>query len=145
MQNEARKALLNKRTQRFTGIFLGGTVVSLGLLLLLDNLEIIRVDEVWRLWPILLIGWGLAHTTEARTPTSFVWGGLVMAIGVALILSGLGILYVGIGWNLIWPLLIVGVGLSLLLQEIDANPAAKQSGDARAMGLSKSQRPGDFS
>lgn len=143
MRNAARKALFYDPKQRFTGIFLGGTLASLGLLLLLDNLEIVRVEDVWRLWPVLLIGWGIAHMKEARTPTGFVWGGLVSGIGAALILSSLRLLDFDLGWNLVWPLLLVGVGLSLLLHDIDGHSRSKQPADA--MRLSKPHRPGDFS
>ena len=136
MRNEVRKALLIDPKQRFTSLFLGGTLATFGLLLLLDNLEILRINDLWRLWPVLLIGWGVAHMIEARTPTGFVWGGLIAGIGGALIFSGLGLLTLDIGWNLVWPLLIVGVGLSLLLKDIDDVAAPKR--------LARSQRPPDF-
>jgi hypothetical protein len=53
------------KTGRF---FWGAFFVVIGLLFLLNNLEYIHVDwgYSWRLWPLILIFWGLSKFTENR-------------------------------------------------------------------------------
>jgi hypothetical protein len=49
-------------------------------------------------------------------------GGILAAIGGLLLAQNLGYLY--IGWGAIWPLILIGVGLYLLLQRLPWRPAA---------------------
>lgn len=53
------------KTGRF---FWGAFFVAIGLLLLLSNLSYMQIDwgYSWRLWPLILIFWGLAKFTENR-------------------------------------------------------------------------------
>lgn len=53
------------KTGRF---FWGAFFVVLGLLLLLHNLDFVRVDWsfTWKLWPVLLIVWGLSKFTDNK-------------------------------------------------------------------------------
>lgn len=46
------------------------------------------------------------------------WGGILILLGVLLLLNRLGILSVGI-WPVLWPLLLIGWGLSLLFGAFD--------------------------
>jgi predicted membrane protein len=95
-----------------SGIFFGGIVVAVGLLLLLDNMHIIRMRDIWQYWPLLLVVFGLSRIVECHTPSSLIWGGLVALVGALIFLDNINILMVN--FNYIWPLIIIAFGLSVL-------------------------------
>ena len=99
------------------GVIIGGLIVAIGLLILLDNLGIIAVHDVWRYWPVLLIVYGAARLVECRTPAGYVWGGVITLVGALLLLDNLDI--VVIDTRLIWPLVLIAVGLGMLLRSLD--------------------------
>ncbi len=99
------------------GIVIGSLIVVIGLLILLDNMNIIRVHDVWRYWPVLLIVFGVAKILEAHRPAGYVWGGVVTLAGALILLDNLDI--VVFDFNLIWPLLLIAFGLSMLLRSMD--------------------------
>jgi predicted membrane protein len=100
-----------------SGLFFGGVIVAIGLLLLLDNMHIIRMRDVWQYWPLLLVVFGLSRIVECHTPSSLIWGGLVALIGGLIFLDNL---YPGmINFNFIWPLIIIAFGLTLLWKALE--------------------------
>jgi predicted membrane protein len=78
---------------------------------------IVRVHDVWRFWPVLLIVYGVSRILESHAPAGYVWGGVVTLAGALLLLDNLDI--VVFDFNLIWPLLLIAFGLSMLLRSID--------------------------
>jgi predicted membrane protein len=99
------------------GMVIGGLIVLIGLLILLDNMGIVRIHDVWRYWPVLLIVVGVSKILESRSPAGYVWGGVVTLAGALLLLDKLDI--VVFDFNLIWPLLLIAFGLSMLLRSMD--------------------------
>ncbi len=99
------------------GIVIGGLIVVIGLLILLDNMGIVRVHDVWRYWPVLLIVYGVSRVLESHAPAGYVWGGVIALAGALLLLDKLDI--VVFDFNLIWPLLLIAFGLSMLLRSMD--------------------------
>ena len=71
------------------GAVVGGIVCLVGLLLLLDHLNIISVDHLWRFWPVIVIGVGAAHMAD---PARRQWGAIVLGVGTLLLLTSLNIL-----------------------------------------------------
>ena len=99
------------------GIVVGGLIVLIGLLILLDNMGIIRFHDVWRYWPVLLIVLGVSKILESHAPAGYVWGGVITLAGALLLLDNLDI--VVFDFNLIWPLLLIAFGLSMLLRSME--------------------------
>lgn len=67
------------------GIFWGLLLVLVGVILLLDNLGVIKADfsNVWQLWPVVIIGAGLSLLSLRG------WVGAVVSFVVAVLLLGL--------------------------------------------------------
>lgn len=67
-------------------IFWGMLLVIIGLLILLDNLNIVEVhfDNLWAYWPLLIVGWGVSLLNIKGT-----WWSLVSAL---LLIGSLGLL-----------------------------------------------------
>ena len=63
------------------GMLIGGLIVIIGLLILLDNMGIVRLHDIWRYWPVLLIMLGVSKVVESRSPSGYVWGGVITSDG----------------------------------------------------------------
>ena len=101
------------------GIFFGAIVVAIGCMLLLDNLGIVRFHDVWQYWPVLLVAYGVSRVVDSRTPSGYVWGGVVALIGAFLLLDTLDIIV--FNFAVIWPLLLIAFGLSVLVRALERN------------------------
>ena len=95
---------------------LGLGVVAAGIILTLDNLGMIRGEDLFSYWPLLVILVGVSHLVRPlgsrRIGTGLVW----ITAGGLLLLSNLGYLTFDV-WDL-WPLLLVIIGGSLMLRPI---------------------------
>jgi hypothetical protein len=99
------------------GMVIGALIVLIGLMILLDNMGIVRFHDVWRYWPVLMIVFGVSRILESHAPAGYIWGGVVTLAGALLLLDNLDI--VVFDFNLIWPLLLIAFGLSMLLRSMD--------------------------
>lgn len=100
-------------------------IVIIGLMLLLQNMGLVRINDLWAYWPAALIVIGIARLSEAHGPSSVIFGALVTAVGALLLLRNLDILR--IDFSLIWPLILIAFGLSMLWRTVEgrslrANP-----------------------
>jgi hypothetical protein len=90
----------------------GLLVAAAGLLLTLHNLEIIRIQGVWRFWPLILIGFGLSQVLDANR-RNLNAGILLLAVGSFFQLANLELIDIRLRdlWRF-WPLLLIvgGVG-----------------------------------
>jgi len=94
-------------------VFLGVILLGLGVLFLLDNLNVLESRDVIRtFWPVLLMGWGVFRLVSGR-------GGerIIGAMAV-----GFGGLFLGdrlFGWDInvmgvFWPLVLIALGINVL-------------------------------
>lgn len=97
-------------------VVLGGMVVLVGVLLTLDQAEVIDVRGFWQLWPLLLVGFGLSKLLGTRFASERIWGGVILIAGVLLCLENLTGLEVP--WRLIWPLALVALGVMIISRGI---------------------------
>lgn len=100
-----------------SGIVIGAIIVLVGLGLLLDNMGIVQFRDVWRYWPVLLIVYGVSRILSCQAVSSLVWGGVVALVGAFILLDNLDI--VSFNFDYIWPLLIIGFGLAMLVRALD--------------------------
>ena len=96
-----------------------------GVALLFDNLGMSLFGELLqKLWPAAIIVLGVMMLFSNRH--HYLWAILVIAIGNVLQLNALGLLDVNI-WQLVWPIIIIVVGLSILVNRV----ASGQGGAAK--------------
>ncbi len=96
--------------------FLSIVVVALGGVLLLKNLEVINIswDIFWgTVWAAGFVLSGLVNIFNYRNKTSWIWGLLLVAIGVLIGLNSYGIVDVSI-WKVFWPVVLIVAGLSMM-------------------------------
>jgi predicted membrane protein len=122
---EARRARWEGRMARHryhsahSGIFFGAIVVAVGCLLLLDNLGIVRFHDIWQYWPVLLVAWGVSRIVDSRTPSGWIWGGVVALVGAFLLLDTLDIIV--FNFAVVWPVLLIVFGISVLVRALERN------------------------
>lgn len=105
-----------------TSFLWGFIIVLVGVLLLLNNLNITDLDIgelIHTYWPAVFIIWGLDSIMERRKSHSnanLIFGGILVVLGAALISRKLGYLDFdfSIIWNLIWPLFLILIGVNIL-------------------------------
>ena len=117
LQREQLRAARRRSRSGAGGVFLGGLIVAVGLLLLLDNMRIIHMRDIWMYWPLILVVFGLSRMVECHTPSSLIWGLLVTLLGGLILLDNLNV--VPLDFNYIWPLIIIAFGLKLLWKALD--------------------------
>lgn len=96
--------------------FLSIVVVALGGVLLLKNLDIINIswDIFWgTVWAAGFVLSGLVNIFNYRNRTSWIWGLLLVAIGVLIGLNSYGIVDVSI-WKVFWPVVLIAAGLAMM-------------------------------
>ncbi|HHY31437.1 MAG TPA: cell wall-active antibiotics response protein [Firmicutes bacterium] len=118
---------------RIHSVLLGLLIIALGAVWLLRNLGIVNTDIgklIATYWPLLLIVWGLDSMYCALSPprqdghgrshafpsVSVVFGLILVALGVSLIGRNLGLYSIDLDiiWRLLWPILIILIGWSLI-------------------------------
>jgi predicted membrane protein len=111
--------------QSYGGSFAwGGVVLFVGVVLLLDHMGVISAAGLWRFWPMILV---LAGIVNLLDECKRIWGVCLLIAGVLLQLGQFGIVHVT--WALLWPILIIGVGLSLMWGSIRARKSIDERGD----------------
>lgn len=108
-------------------VFLGLMIAALGGILLARNLGAInfeRWDIFWGvLWGGLFILAGISAIVTRRTMI-VLWGVLLASIGSSIILGAFDVIDVN-AWELFWPVVLIGVGLSILFS-YTARPLRKK-------------------
>lgn len=121
--------------RQHAGIFIGIVITAIGVIFLLDQLEIVHAGYIFEVfWPLVLIGLGVAlivRTTDIRIPstpspqpvsgemsqarrsTINFWGPVLILIGVVWLLSNIAHFDAG----RLWPLWLILIGVWLLINK----------------------------
>ena len=114
---------------------IGGVLVALGLLLLLDNSGLLPLNLGWGFiadwWPLLLVGWGL-YGLVAGGLRFRSWAVILLLLGVLFQLSELGF-WDWSNWARLWPALLVLAGLYLLLRRRGRRERRRPAEDGREL------------
>jgi hypothetical protein len=93
---------------------LGLIVVAVGVVFLLDNLKLLSLSAALPFWPVILVALGALKLAYARQTGGGVWGVVLMGAGGVLLASHFG--WLEVSWRALWPLIVVGVGLSIVIK-----------------------------
>lgn len=111
------------------GLFL----TALGLLWTIDNLDLAETGAILDYWPGVLIVIGLLKLTD-RTARAF--SIVMIVVGSLLLLRTTGLLRIGLGD--LWPLLLIGAGIVLVLQALGLR-GPTMAGDSTVWGVLSTQ------
>ncbi len=100
--------------RRANGFIPGVILIAVGTIFLLDHIGVIRGEELWRFWPLAIIGVGLLK----------IFNDGERAVGVGFILVGTLVqLYklklVNLSWDTIWPFILIVVGITMILSRFE--------------------------
>jgi hypothetical protein len=87
-------------------------VIGIGVLFLLNNLNILYVSDWARYWPVIPIAIGLVKLVDANTPSGHVAGAIFVGVGAVLLGQTLG--FLNVRMHDLWPLFLIGAGLLML-------------------------------
>jgi predicted membrane protein len=86
-------------------------LVGVGAIFLLSNLGLLQISAIWRFWPLILLVLGVFRLSSREKGAKE--SALVMLIvGAVFLLLNLHLLHISFG--ILWPLILVGVGLLML-------------------------------
>jgi len=126
---ERRAARQARRTARraergmTSQVLMGVLVIAVGLLFLLDNLDIIDLHDALAFWPMIFIFAGVAKLLDTTSPNGYLLGLAGIGVGVLMILQRLGIVY--FSWRAAWPLILIGVGLMVVYRAMTGQRTAR--------------------
>jgi hypothetical protein len=89
-------------------LIIGVAIVAIGVALLLDNMGLYHMYNVWQYWPVILIAMGLGKVMDSSAGSGKLWGGFMVLIGCGFLADNLHLFH--FGFDLIWPLLIIYFG-----------------------------------
>lgn len=97
-------------------MILGAVVIAIGLLFLLDNLDIVNFGQAVSFWPVMFILFGSLKLADADHRKGNIGGVILIGIGIALILRNLGYLYFDM--RAFWPLVLIFIGGAVVYKSI---------------------------
>jgi hypothetical protein len=103
---------------------IGSFLVLAGGVLLLENFGVIDIGPVWRVWPLILVGLGVARIREAASRRDQGVGLWLLLLGLWFTVSTLNI--GGLTFGDTWPVVFIAAGLSILWKSLPALPAMNQ-------------------
>jgi len=108
---------VNQRSFSWTFI-LGALILGAGVVLLLDQQGILSADRVLNFfWPGVLIAGGIVTLIGCRGRGGRgLWGFIMLAWGILLVLSDLGIGH--FRFESVWPIVVIGIGIAMIYQAL---------------------------
>lgn len=94
-------------------------VLIVGILILLQNLDVVNIGTVLSYWPVIFIILGFITYYRHRSIGGIIWGTILIAIGVGILAPKFGI---EIDIFDYWPLILVLIGLSMVVNSL-RNPS----------------------
>ncbi len=97
-------------------LMVGGILILIGFLFLLDTLGIANTGRVVSTgWPLILIWIGASRLRRADSNESRIGGGIWIFVGLMFLISRLGFLPFNV-WALFWPVMLMSFGLYLVVR-----------------------------
>lgn len=110
------------RHQR-AGVLFGSVVLAVGVILLLNQQGILDAAQIFPFfWPVVFLAGGLLSLTRSTASGGRVWGGILTTAGILMFLDRLG--YARFSFHALWPLVLIGVGLTLVWRTLEGNAPA---------------------
>lgn len=111
----------------------GVAIIGMGVLALLNALNITTFNDAFSTWwPLLIVLAGVLMFINH--PRQFLWPSVVIVFGVLLQLRELSIITFNV-WSLVWPVIIIAFGISVLINRASSHKNVRQKDldDANAL------------
>ncbi len=97
-------------------ILLGAFFVGLGVLFLLDNLNIFDFHRAVAFWPAAFILFGVVKLLDTNSPNGVLVGSILIGVGVVMVINRLGFFYINM--RALWPLIIIFIGGAVIYRAV---------------------------
>ena len=102
----------SRRIGRGGGSVAGLVLITGGVILLLHNLGVFRIRDIFDFWPLLPIAWGVQAIMRGRSTFSYLFGGLAVGLGALKLLDNLDIIQIGSKYYA--PIILITLGVAFL-------------------------------
>lgn len=106
-------------------LILGLSIVLIGAVFLLNNLDVVDAHSILRYWPALLMILGLSYIAQSCSAGGRIWGSVLAFVGAGLLLERLDYISFDI-WDF-WPVILVIAGGSIVWQALMRRQAVASS------------------
>lgn len=119
--DEKRDRIINPRA------LIGLAIILIGLLAILANLGLGEDINLWDYWPVILIVIGLSLLLQPAPYRNSFPGLVFLIIGLLFLLGNFDI--IDFGFNLVWPIIIILIGIGILRHGLGASGRAALDSD----------------
>lgn len=105
MKSESRRSIPSQ-------VILGVFVIGMGLLFLLDNLDIFDFHRAVAFWPAAFILFGVMKLLDTQSPNGALVGSVLIGVGTVMTINRLGFMHINM--HALWPLLIIFFGAAVI-------------------------------
>ncbi len=102
-----------------SGMFVGGMLILIGSILMLQRFAIVHIDSIWNFWPFIFVVMGASKIITALNAREFGAGIWFIFLGLWLYVSINQVF--GLGFNETWPAIIIAWGCSLIWKSFFSN------------------------
>ena len=102
-------------------VVLGLLVIAMGLLFLLDNLNILDMHRAFSFWPMLFVVVGTVKLCDTQTQGGTLLGAGLVGVGVLMMLDRMDIIDFNV--RTMWPLVLIGLGGFLVAKAVRSRRA----------------------
>jgi hypothetical protein len=106
----------NKSNRASSQVVLGLLVMGMGVLFLLDNLDILDFRHAIGFWPLVFIVAGVVTLSGDGPRSGTYMGLLLLGVGLLMIAGRLGLF--DIRWRTLWPLVLIALGGLILYRTV---------------------------
>lgn len=92
-------------------------LITIGTLFFLDNINVLRISDVWRFWPVALIVSGASKLLQREGEAGWIWGSFLILCGGLWLGNNLSLFHVSFG--MVWPLTLITLGVMSLVRAIE--------------------------
>lgn len=96
-------------------VVIGAFILIIGVLALVDKLNIFESLHFFQFWPTVFIAVGILKILHSKARSSMIIGGGLIFVGVVLTLKHLGLLHFNL-WDW-WPAILIGVGAYIMFKD----------------------------
>ena len=111
----------NEQARMTQRLVFGIVLLGLGVLFLLDRVDVFRLGRLWEYWPLIIAAVGLNKVLQPAGSPGRGFGVVLIAVGVWWTLDNLDLVEYGV-WDL-WPVFLILAGANLLRRAL-SKPSA---------------------
>ena len=107
----------NERTRSIPSqVLIGVLVVGMGVLFLLDNLDIFDFRRAVAFWPAAFILFGVIKLLDTQSPNGVLVGSVLIGVGLVMTINRLGFMYINM--RALWPLVVIFIGGAVIYRAV---------------------------